>query len=246
MTERDYPLTRRFLQGRSREALSEREKGILEDLVEDVERFTAPHVILERGDVVNRSTILIEGMIARIIAQDGKRHIVALHVPGDFVDLHAFALKRLDHDVVSIGTVQVGYVTHQSLNRVLETEPNLSRILWYSTLLDAAMHREWILKLELLDADGRLAHLCAELWHRLDFVGMAGENGFALPLTQKELSDACGTTSIHMNRVVRKLRESGIVDISRGQVTILDRAALERVGRFDASYLYGDGPLKLT
>ena len=232
--------------GRSRDALSEREKVLLESVVDKVERFTAPHTVLKRGDVVDQSTILIEGTIARVIHEDGKRHIVALHVPGDFVDLHGFALKRLDHDVVSIGSVQIGYVPHERIQAILETEPTLARMLWYSTLLDAAMHREWIMKLEHLSADGRLAHLVAELWQRLDFVGLAGENGFSLPLTQQELADACGTTSIHMNRVVKKLRETGVVDISRGQVTVLDRDALKDLGSFDPAYLYGSGPLKLT
>lgn len=246
MTEDAYPYTRRFLQGRSRDALSENDKRLLEGLVDRVERYTSPETILERGNLLNQSTILIEGTLARVINEGGKRHIVALHVPGDFVDLHAFALKRLDHDVVSIGTVQVGYAPHDRIQHVLENHPTLARMLWYSTLLDAAMHREWIMKLEYLSADGRLAHLVAELWHRLDFVDLAGENGFSLPLTQQELADACGTTSIHMNRVVRKLRETGVVDISRGQVTVLDREALKATGSFDPGYLYGKGPLKLT
>ncbi|WP_088636147.1 Crp/Fnr family transcriptional regulator [Phaeobacter sp. 22II1-1F12B] len=246
MSNQDFPYTRRFLQGRSRDALSEREKGLLEGCVENVERFTAPHTILDRGEVVDQSTILIEGTVARVIQDNGKRHIIALHVPGDFVDLHGFALKRLDHDVVSIGTVQIGYAPHHRIQKILETEPTLARMLWYSTLLDAAMHREWIMKLERLSADGRLAHLVAELWQRLDFVDLASENGFSLPLTQQELADACGTTSIHMNRVVKKLRETGVVDISRGQVTVLNKKALKALGAFNPAYLYGQGPLKLT
>lgn len=246
MSYDDYPNTRRFLQGRSREALTTREKGVLEGLVERTERFTGPHVILERGTLLQQSTMLIEGFVARVIHADGKRHIVALHVPGDFVDLHAFTLKRLDHDVVSIGTVQIGYAPHARIEEVLRTEPNLARMLWYSTLLDAAMHREWIMKLERLSADGRVAHLVAELWRRLDFVDLASAGGFPLPLTQQELADACGTTSVHMNRVVRKLRETGVVDISRGQVTVLDPQALWGLGSFDPAYLYGNGPLKLT
>ena len=245
MYDPDHPLTRRFLEGRSRNALTGREKDILEGLIDSTERFTAPHTILERGKELNRSTLLIEGIVARVINDRGRRHIVALHVPGDFVDLHAFALKRLDHDVVSIGTVQIGYAHHDRLEEVLRTEPNLSRMLWFSTLLDAAIHREWIMKLEQLNADGRLAHLVAEMWQRLDFVGLADENGFSLPLTQQELADSCGTTSIHMNRVVRRLREQGIVDISRGRVTILNRAAMNECAAFDPAYLYGDGPLKL-
>ena len=245
MSAANYPLSHRFLLSRARHRLTERECALVEGMITDVERFSTAHTVLERGDVVSRSTLLIEGFVARVIHQDGRRNIVALHVPGDFVDLHAFALKRLDHSVVSIGPVLVGYVPHRRLEEMMQTEPHLSRMLWFSTLLDAAMHREWILKLESLSADGRLAHLLAEIWQRLDFVGLADPGGFAFPLTQQELADACGTTAIHMNRVVRKLREEGIADISRGRVTVMNSAALVDLGGFDPSYLYGKGPLLL-
>lgn len=245
MSKEEFPLSHKFLQGRGRSQLSHKECVIIEEMIRDVERYTSAHTILKSQHVLNRSTLLIDGFVARVIWQDGKRHIVALHVPGDFVDLHAFALKRLDHDVVGIGPVQIGYVTHERLEQVMEDEPHLARMLWFSTLLDAAVHREWILKLEQLSADGRLAHLIAEMWQRLDFVGLADPSGFALPLTQVELADACGTTPIHLNRVVRKLREEGLADISRGRVTILDHEGLNRLGRFAPTYLYGDGPLKL-
>lgn len=246
MTDGPYPLTGLFLQGRARHAMSDHEKALVEGLVHETERYTAAHTILSRGDVLDRSTLLIEGFVARVIRDGDKRHIVAIHVPGDFVDLHAFALKRLDHDVVSIGTVKIGYVRHERLQEMMEEEPHLTRLLWFSTLLDASIHREWIMKLEQLSADGRLAHLMAELWQRLDFVGLAEPNGFSLPLTQTELADSCGTTAIHMNRVIRKLREDGIVNIARGRVTVLDHDRLVELGAFDPAYLYGEGPLKLS
>ena len=170
---------------------------------------------------------------------------MSIHVPGDFVDLHAFALKRLDHTVVAIGPAKVGYVTHEKLERLIATHPHLGRMLWFSTLLDAAIHREWILTMEHLPIEGRLAHLMAELWHRLSFVDLGDEDGFNLPLTQVEIADACGTTPIHLNRVVRSLREAGIMELTRGRVTILDRARLEQAGKFDPAYLYGEGSLKL-
>lgn len=246
VSERDrHPHSWRFLLGRVRHALSERELDIVEGLIENVEHFSGQHRVLERGDVVNKSTLLIEGFVARVIERDGKRHIVAIHVPGDFVDLHGFALKRLDHSVVTIGTARLGYVSHDRLTRLLAEEPHLARLLWFSTLLDAAIHREWILKLEQLNADGRLAHLIAELWHRLDFVGLADPMGFAFPLTQVELADACGTTAIHLNRVVRQLREHSIADISRGRITIFDMDRLKELGQFERSYLYGDGMLQI-
>lgn len=245
MSREAYPNSWRFLLGRVRHAMSTEEMETVEDLVGDVTNYTGQHTVLHRGEVIERSTLLVEGFVARVIMRDGKRHIVAIHVPGDFVDLHGYALKRLDHSVVTIGTARLAYVPHERLDRVMREQPHLTRLLWFSTLLDAAIHREWILKLEQLNADGRLAHLIAELWHRLNFVGLADPTGFAFPLTQVELADACGTTAIHLNRVVRQLRETGIADISRGRITVLDMERLVELGQFERSYLYGDGMLRV-
>lgn len=240
-----HELTRLFLKGRLRHAMSAADKDLLESLIERPERLPDRHLILARGALAEQSTLLIEGFIARVIHEDGKRHIVGFQVPGDFVDLHAFALKRLDHDVVTLGPVRVGYASHARLRRVMEESPRLTRMLWFSTLLDAAIHREWILRLEQLNADHRVAHLIAEFWHRLNFVDLAEPAGFGLPLTQIDLADACGTTTIHINRVIRKLREAGLLQLVRGRVVIPDRRALERYGSFSPDYLYGPGTLRI-
>jgi CRP-like cAMP-binding protein len=240
-----YPLTGRFLMSRVRHSMREPEKELVESLIERTETFDAPHTAVERGQRLERSTIVIEGMVARVVPRKRARHIVGLHMPGDFIDLHSYALKRLDHHLVTLGPARLGYVPHERLRALFGQEPHLARLLWFATLLDAAIHREWIVTLEQHTADGRLAHLLAETWCRLGFVGLAEDDGFDLPLNQIELSNACGTTTVHMNRTVRTLRESGIAVIRRGRVTIPDRAKLETLGGFDPSYLYGHGALSI-
>lgn len=245
LVEAVCPKTWMFLKGRARHALSAEERATIEDMIGDVERLDHNHTILKSGVLANASTFLLEGWIARMTWRDGRRHIVSLQVPGDFVDLHAFALKRLDHDVVTIGPAKVGYVDHDRLEEIIAGQPHLGRMLWFATLLEAARHREWILTMEHMALDGRFAHLLAEIWHRLNFVGLAEEDGYAMPLTQVEMADACGTTPVHLNRIVRQLREAEIVSLSRGRVTIHDRARLEETAKFDPRYLYGGGPLRL-
>lgn len=240
-----YPLTGRFLMGRARHAMSAAEKALIEGLVERTEHFHGPQTVLERGRRLDVSTVLIEGTAARVMERKRGRHIVALHLPGDFFDLHAYALKRLDHDIVTIGAARLGFVRHERISEILRTEPHLARLLWFSTLLDAAIHREWIVRLEELTAEGRLANLLAEIWHRLELVGLGEADGFDLPLNQIELSNACGTTTVHMNRTVRTLRERGIAEIRRGRVIVPNRARLEQLGGFDPAYLYGEGELNV-
>ncbi|MDT0575308.1 Crp/Fnr family transcriptional regulator [Croceicoccus sp. F390] len=243
MANQDYPLTGLFLKGRLRHAMTPREADVLERMICGSERFSRPHVIARRGDLIERSTMLVEGFVLRCINEGSRRHIVSLQVPGDFVDLHGFALKRLDHDVVTIGPTKVAYVEHEALAKVVRDLPHLTRLLWFSTLLDAAIHREWIMSMERLAADGRLAHLLCETWRRLELVGLGDRHGFGLPLTQADLADTCGTTAVHMNRIIRKMRTQNIVDIRSGRISVPDRGVLERTGDFDPAYLYGPGSL---
>ncbi|MEO6386766.1 MAG: Crp/Fnr family transcriptional regulator [Croceibacterium sp.] len=231
--------------GRLRHAMTDAEKALVESLIERTERHTTPKCILSRGEVAEHSTLVIEGYAMRSITEDGRRYIVGLQVPGDFTDLHGFALKRLDHDIVTVGDTLVGYVPHARIQHVLATNPHLTRLLWFAALADAAVHRQWILKLEQLTAPRRVAHIFAELWKRLDLVGLGRKDGLRLPLTQTDLANMCGTTPIHMNRALAQLRKLGIAEFRRGTVYIADRDKLEAFADFNADYLYGEGSLHI-
>ncbi|RJY10363.1 Crp/Fnr family transcriptional regulator [Aurantiacibacter aquimixticola] len=245
-SERDrFPLTGHFLMGRLRDAMSEEEKATVESLIEEVAEFETAEEILGRGQLCDRSTMLIDGFMLRAVNTQDRRYIVGVQVPGDFVDLHAFALKRLDHDIVTLGRVKVGFTTHERIKDVMQTNPHLARLMWFSTLLDAAIHREWIMKMEQLRAPQRVAHVFCEIWKRLDFVGLGEEGKITTPLIQQDLADMCGTTAIHMNRALTELRDSGLADFRRGTITVPDRKQLEKYGVFDPAYLYGEGVLGL-
>jgi CRP-like cAMP-binding protein len=238
-----YPNTGRFLLGRLRDAMSEEEKTQFEGMVERTEWIDRSTRLVSRGSGCDHSTILIDGFMLRTLDGDGKRHAVSFHVPGDFVDLHCFALKRLDHNIDTVGRVKVGYISHSALGAVMRDKPHLTRLFWFSTLLDAAMHREWIMTLEQLTAPRRIAHIFAEIWRRLQMVGLHQNDGFDTPLTQIDLSEMCGATAIHTNRAIRDLRQQGLADFDRGKVTIPDRDLLEAYAGFSPDYLYGPGSL---
>ena len=240
-----YPLTGRFLAGRLRHAMTAEEKDTIESLIERTERFPTGATLLRRGELADKSTLLLEGYLMRTIVEGDRRYVVELHVPGDFADLHVFALKRLDHDLVTLGETLVGFASHARLQDELEHRPHLGRVLWFSTLLDAAINRQWILKLEQLPAVRRVAHVFAELWHRLDMVGLGRRDGLRTPLIQADLADMCGTTAIHMNRALGQLKKDGIAEFRRGTVYVPDRSRLEAFAGFDPDYLYGQGGLRV-
>ena len=240
-----YPKTGHFLAGRLRQDMSDAEKAELEALAGDVHAFEDGHRLISRGDVCDHSTMLVEGFMLRTLESEDRRYGVSFHVPGDFVDLHCFALKRLDHNIDCVGPTKIAQVPHTAIANIMREKPHLARLFWFSTLLDAAMHREWIMKLEQLTAPKRIGHIFAEIWRRLEMVGLGYPDGFETPLTQADIADMCGATSIHTNRALADLRKQGLVDFRRGQVRIPDRQRLEDYAGFTPDYLYGEGELAI-
>ncbi|MBA3895754.1 MAG: Crp/Fnr family transcriptional regulator [Sphingomonadaceae bacterium] len=236
-------LTEKFLMGRGRRYLTADDLAALEAAVERVVELPPRHTLTRRGEPVANSTLLLEGVLCRYMDdRDGDRQLVAVQIAGDFVDLHAFPMKHLDHDIATIGPATVALVPHDRLETLVLERSSLARMFWFSTLLDAAMHREWIFRLGRLDARGRVAHFFCELFERLTMVELAEDGRFGLPLTQADLGEACGMTPVHANRVLRGLREHGVITFRDGVVTIDDREELRRLAEFDPAYLYPGGP----
>jgi CRP-like cAMP-binding protein len=236
-------LTEKFLMGRRREELSPTEIDVIEREVEEVVTFPARTDIVRHGTFIDRSMMLIEGFVCRYMdGLDGSRQLVGLHMPGDFVDLHGYPLRMLDHDVATLTVCKFATYPHETIKRMVADHPDLGRHLWFSTLLDAAMHREWIFRLGRLMGAGRIAHFFAETGRRLQMVGLSDGVRYALPMQQTDVASACGMTSVHANRVLRELRETGVVSFAGGVVQIHDLAALHTLGEFDDRYLYPSQP----
>ena len=224
---------------RVRDEVSEREAKVLRDAITDIETVKAGRTLVRTGEAISRSTLLIDGLVARFKdLSGGQRQIMEVHVRGDFVDLHGFLLKRLDHNVGALSNVTVGYVPHDTLAKITAEEPHLSRMLWLSTLMDASIQREHILSMGRRGAQARIGHLMCEIYLRLEVIGLASDRTFDLPLTQLDLADATGLTSIHVNRMLRQLREQKLLTFRSGQVVIQDWDRLQALSEFDPTYLH--------
>lgn len=235
------PVHRLILKLKARDALDPREEQRLRDAVSSVEDFPAGKTLVRAGATLSHSMLVVDGFLARYKdLADGARQIQEIHVGGDFTDLHGFILKRLDHNVGTLTRARIAMVPHEALLRISEDEPHLSRLLWFSTLLDSAIQREKIVSVGRRAALARLAHMLCELHVRLDIAGLAQDGSFALPLTQLDLGDAAGLTSVHVNRMLKQLRDDRLVTARGGTVTIHDAQRLRQIAEFDPAYLYLD------
>jgi CRP-like cAMP-binding protein len=232
-------IDRHIMKLRARDELSAEEEEAIRAAVSETRDYRADRTFIRAGEMLDHSTILLDGIASRHKdLRDGQRQITELHVAGDFADLHSFTLKRLDHNVMALTPCTVALVPHERLKEITERFPHLTRVYWFATNLDAAIHREWELSLGRRSAISRLAHLLCELRVRLGLVGLADESGYDLPLTQTDLAECLGLTSVHINRTLRELREQGMVEFRAGRVAISDLRSLERIAEFDPDYLY--------
>jgi CRP-like cAMP-binding protein len=218
--------------------LSNDEELALRTSLDEVLVVDGDRDIVCEHDRITRSHLLLEGWAFRYISlKSGRRQIVAIHVPGDFVDLHSFPLQVMDHSVATFTRCRIATAPHANLRKVTEQHPHLTRLFWLSTLIDGAIHRQWLLGAGQRSALEQTAHLLCELYVRLETVGEARDFAFAMPMSQAEFADALGISPVHANRVVGELRSSGVVAWQGRTVSILDWERLRDIAEFDPVYL---------
>jgi CRP-like cAMP-binding protein len=232
-------IERHFAKLRVRGTLSLEEEEAIRGAVSEYRDFPADRTVVPAYVEQDHSTLLLSGIMCRYKdLRSGARQITELHVAGDFADLHSFTLKYLDHEVITMTPCRAALVPHEAIRQITEAFPNLARLYWFGTNLDAVIHREWEVSLGRRSARAKLAALLSELHLRLQIVGLADQRSYDLPLTQTDLAECMGLTNVHVNRTLRELRDDGLVEFQGGRVTILDRPGLWRAGEFDPRYLY--------
>lgn len=224
---------------RVRADISGEEEEAIRSAMLEVREVPADTPVVRHGRDLQESILLLEGWMARTTAMaSGHQQISELQFCGDFVDLHGFTLKRLDHNVMAITDCRYAVFPHGRLRQMLEKHPHLTRVYWLMTNIDAAIHREWTVSLGRRPAPSRMAHLFCEILERLRIVGQTTGDSYQFPLTQQELGDCLGLTSVHVNRTLQSLRRQKLIEVEKGRVNILDLAGLQALGEFDDDYLY--------
>ncbi len=219
--------------------LSDQDRQVLEQAVREVRQFKPRHDLILEDDSPENVHVILEGFACRYKRlPDGSRQIVAYLVPGDCCDLHVSVLSRIDHTIGTLTTCKVALLPHTLIEELMSQSRSITRALWWATLVDAGTTREWLINMSRRPADRRLAHLLCELLLRLQAVGLATDNSFVLPLTQRQLADTLAMTGVHLNRIVRQLRLDGMITLKGHTITIPDVERLKSFSDFKENYLH--------
>jgi CRP-like cAMP-binding protein len=228
-----------LLKLRCRDDVSRQEEAVMRGLLDHVDSVPLKADLIRDGDRPSHSTLLVSGLAGRYkLLTDGSRQITAIHVPGDFVDFHSLLLKTMDHGVVALTGCEVVRVPHDSLRAISRTHPHLMRLFSLCSLIDAAIHREWLVCMGRRLSTSHLAHLACEIYQLLESVHMARNFRFDFPITQTDLADMMGISTVHANRIVQELRHKGLIAWDGHEVQIRDWARLSALGEYDNTYLH--------
>ena len=225
-----------------RSPLEESDRRALLSLSHVVKKLGAGAHVVRDGDAADNCCLLLSGFAYRYkITGEGGRQIISFHVPSEFVDLQNSFLGIADHSVQMLTEAEVALIPSGALQELALTRPALARALWIDTLIDASIFREWVVNVGRRDSRARVAHLLCEFSLRLEAAGLASNHRYELPMTQEQLADAVGLTSVHVNRVLKQLGEEGLIRRDRRSITIEDWGRMRAVGDFNERYLHHDG-----
>lgn len=225
-------------------ALSAPELAALERLHTQRRTFVAGRDLVHQGQSEQAAYILAKGWVCSYkIQADGSRQIVDFQISGDFLGLRSILLRTSDHGFEPVVDIEAAEVCQTDLLEAFAQTPRLAMAVLWAASRDEAMVVEHLVGLGRRDADTRLGHFMLELGARLTLVGLGSKAGFACPLTQNHLADALGLSSVHVNRVLRHLREKGFLTFRHGHVTFDNYEGLVALVDFDPVYLDQIGPL---
>ena len=222
-------------------AFSDMERRRLDDLVFKNRKHSASKEdFASEGSRPDYCHVIISGLACRYkMLPNGERQILAFLIPGDICDAEIFVVNKLDHSIAAMTPTTTALISPEVMKLLLRETSSLGEALWWGTLTDLSVLRERIVGGR-RSAYVRIAHLFYEMLVRYRMVNLTNGDSFDFPITQVDLADATGITSIHANRMLKKLNSDGLIKFSGGVVTVINASRLKDVAQFSGAYLHLD------
>jgi CRP-like cAMP-binding protein len=227
--------------------ISKADRAALESLNAYVASVRARNVFILEGDAPDHAHLIHSGFACRYKAlADGTRLILGFLIPGDFCDLNAHLLGSVDYSVRTLSDCEIVQIPREALSNTLSSYPILDQGFRWMSLLDESILREWLISAKCRSAEKQVGHLFCEFLLRLQAVGLSEENSYDLPLTQADIGDATGLSTVHVNRMLQRLRSEKLLEFRDKRANILNVKALTAFAEFNPRYLHLGSELKGT
>lgn len=230
------PLLTRKLAART--LLSPAEIDIVGELHTEPRMVAANRDIITEGYKSDALSVLLDGVAIRYrVLRDGRRQILNIVLPGDFIGFPACFFDTTLYSVTALTDAVVSAIPFPRLFQLFAGNPRIAAAIFWLFSCEAAMYAERLIGIGQRSAIERLAHFLLELLTRLHVIGLADERSFRMPLTQEQIGDILGLTGVHVSRTLRQLRDDGLVVVEGQQFTLKNIEALSALADFERTYL---------
>lgn len=222
----------------SRSILTKEEQDGILELQAHFSEVRANRDFVGLRERVDHVSLVFSGMIGRFDQnEDGRRQITAIHLPGDMANLHSVVQPQATSALQALSDTTILRIPHEAIRSTTARFPAVAEALWRDCMVDSAILSQWIVNVGRRNATSRIAHLLCEMATRLDAPTASGSFTYGFGATQFQMADVAGLTSVHVNRIVRALREQELVDVRKQEVRVLNWPGLVKIGEFDRNYL---------
>lgn len=194
---------------------------------------------LREGDHPTNVVVVLKGLLYRhTVGHQGSRQIHSFYLPSEAPCLETLYLDYMDNNLGAVVDSTIALIPHDRLYRVIDDFPDARKLLWRQTLVQGGIFREWLVRNSNQPAHAALAHLLCEMFTRAEAADLVRQDGFDFPVTQEMLGEALGLTSVHVNRTLQMLRQTGTFELRNRRLQILDLPKLVQIAEFDPRYLH--------
>lgn len=168
---------------------------------------------------------------------NGGRQVLNFRMAGDVIGMECLLYNVSLNSVSTLTECTIAAISRDMFERMQSEFPRLATAFLLLSLYDRMVIGELAINLGRRSAFSRVAHLLLELHRRAGGAGLAGEHGMPFPLTQQDIADCTGLTSPYVNRVMREMRNRGLVETTSGMMTLHDLPELAKAAGFSPRYL---------
>lgn len=195
-----------------------------------ISRFRRHQHLVRANEPLEALFRIEDGWVSRYtVLASGRRQITAIYLPGDLCEPHWLLEARSAESVIALTGVRARRIPIRAEAREV-TQLAEARSLLAATCSLIQRQSQWIAALGRKSAMERLCAVLADLFERMRQIGRAPGNSCPMPLTQVDLADIVGLTPIHVNRVLKDLRERHLVEMHDRCMVMSDPALVQQIG----------------
>jgi len=207
--------------------LSAAEQAALDRLEEQDRLCRRGTVVIAENESPRDLFIVRKGWLhSSVVLGNGSRQIMRFHFQGDLVGLPLLAFPDSPETVTVVTDSVLCPFNRERLASLMAEHPRLAALLLALTVAERVSLADRLASIGRTSARARVSSLLCEIYGRLRILGLVEAGALLLPLTQEDIGDATGLTSVHVNRMMRGLVEDGLIERSGSHLRVLDEDRL--------------------